>query len=302
MFQGTPFPHGHARLRPNEVDRRLGTCARRSIRLGPRPPPWVNVTKPNPGGRSRGGPQPERALRALASGRRRLRSRRSPNSHSGRQDPSLANDEPKTRQQGEGRGDSLTKDSTAAAEAGRTRDRYAAGTRNKADADAPRRQAARTGRRDLDNADREATPVAKRPRPCTSSARRAELRLPTSRRRWPIAGTSPPPSSRSPCRPQKRDKHRTGAPDGQRARAERTLAEARAQADAHLKAAHEEAAHHVTSAKANAGEGTPRDQRELQAATSRPTHHRSATNVRRCSPRWGLVDREPFAEPEVAPR
>ena len=86
------------------------------------------------------------------------------------------------------------------------------------------------------------------------------------------------------------------------AEADRTLAEAKAQADVHLKSAREEAGHLVDSARLSAEKIRRESERELQAATARrDAITAQLTNVRQMLATLGGVSIvNPLAEPEEA--
>ncbi len=87
------------------------------------------------------------------------------------------------------------------------------------------------------------------------------------------------------------------------AEADRTLAEAKTQADLHLKGAREEAGHHVDSARLTAEKIRRESERELQAATARrDAITAQLTNVRQMLATLGGVSIvNPLADPEDVP-
>ena len=201
--------------------------------------------------------------------------------------------------------DTLTKESTAAAEQARgAADRYAAETRSKVDADAAKIVEAARQQADeiLDSADREATTrreeaeaVYEHQRARAAAAAADFEKTLADRRDKSAAEFSAAMQAHQDALAVVQERQ-----SASEAEADRTLAEARAQAEAHLKAAHEEAAQHITSAKAAAEKVRRETERELQAATSRrDAITAQLTNVRQMlATLGGNSIGNPFAEPE----
>ena len=201
--------------------------------------------------------------------------------------------------------DALTKESTAAAEHVRgAADRYAAETRSKADADAAKVVEAARQQADeiIDTADREAT-TRREEAEAVYEHQRARAAAAAADFEKTLADRRDKSASEFSTAMQAHQNSLAVVLDRQsasEAEAERTLAEARAHAESHLKAAHEEAAQHITSAKAAAEKVRRETERELLAATSRrDAITAQLTNVRQMLATLGGTSiGNPFAEPE----
>jgi cell division septum initiation protein DivIVA len=200
----------------------------------------------------------------------------------------------------------LVSEATAAADATRTAaDRYGADVTSKADAESTRALEAAKRQSDeiLDYADREAT------------ARREEAEAVYEHQRARAAAAAADFEKTLAVRRDKaaeefavqmqvneqaiiRAQERQAALD---AEADRTLAEARQQAELHLKGAREEAGSHVDSARLTAEKIRRESERELQAATSRrDAITAQLTNVRQMlATLGGVAIVNPLAEPEA---